>query len=140
MCPNSKMLPSDSNNTERTKQTRMASTKVRDPANDAEPELPSHREARTQARRQQAAAAPANAVLPSSTLTTSASSLKRHSPSVDDVAGDGDDSIEVVEVVEGSSSAPAEGMDHVFLFSSFLICGRSRIIQVAASHLTINLP
>jgi hypothetical protein len=105
------MVPSDSNNTERTKRTRTASTKVRDPANDAEPELPSHREAWTQARRQNAAAAP---VLPSSTLTTSAPSLKRHGPSVAAVAGNGDDSIEVVEVVEGSSSAPAEGMDHIF--------------------------
>jgi len=134
------MVPSDSNNTERTKRTRTASTKVRDPANDAEPELPSHREAWTQARRQHAAAAPANAVLPSSTLTASAPSLKRHSPSVADVAGNGDDNIEVLEVVEGSSSAPAEGMDHVLFLLSFLICGRSSVIQAAASCLTINLP
>ena len=102
------MVPSDSNNTERTKRTRTASTKVRDPANDAEPELPSHREAWTQARRQHAATAPANAVLPSSTLPASAPSLKRHSPSV---AGNGGDNIEVLEVVEGSSSAPAEGRE-----------------------------
>ncbi|KAH9009117.1 hypothetical protein EDB85DRAFT_1903419 [Lactarius pseudohatsudake] len=41
--------PPGSNNIEKTKRTRIASNKVRDPTNDAELELPSHREARTQA-------------------------------------------------------------------------------------------
>lgn len=119
--------PSDSNNTEMTKRTRVASTKVRDPANDAEQELPSHREAQTQARRQHAIAASssaaasaniapssstavsANAVPSSSTLTPSAHSLKRPSPSVADNACDADGSS--IEVVGGSSSTSAEGMD-----------------------------
>ena len=86
------------NDTERAKRKRTASTRVRDPANDAEPELPSHREARTQARHHAAAAA---AVIPSTT-TTSAQS--HQCASVADAKED-DNDIEVV-----NEESPAEGM------------------------------
>jgi len=108
--------PSGTNDTQTTKCTHTASTKVRDPAHDAKLELPSHWEAQTQARYQHAAATSVNTVPSpsSSTLTAPAPSCKCPSPLVEDVVGDGDNSTEVVRVVEGSSSAPEACMDHIF--------------------------
>ncbi|KAH9020790.1 hypothetical protein EDB85DRAFT_1895983 [Lactarius pseudohatsudake] len=98
--------PPGSNNIEKTKRTRIASNKVRDPTNDAELELPSHREARTQAQRAhavQVARPPANTApstsvdvsVPSNsalsathTATTFALSHKRSCASIADVDGD----------------------------------------------------
>ena len=93
------------NDTERAKRKRTASTRVRDPANDAEPELPSHRE---EARHHAAAAA-----VISSTTTTSAQF--HQCASVAD-ANEDDNDIEVV-----NEESPAEGMALLFFIFFFFL-------------------
>lgn len=91
---------------EKTKRIRTASTKVRDPANDADLELPSHREAQTHARRQHIASqfvtTTQNAASSSSTHTTGSAPSRTCTSA--DVAVDSDNAI---EVVEGPSSSPS---------------------------------
>ena len=97
-------------NTKKTKHKHVASTKVHNLANEAELELPSHREAWTQAHCQHAAAASTN---PSSTVPTSAPFHKCSSAlAVDEVDRNAND-LEA-EAVGGDTSATA-GMDHTFL-------------------------
>ena len=85
--------------TEKTKRMRIASSKVRDVANDAEPALASHREARTEAQRLQAVqptvnppvAVPSASVLSLPSRATPASSYKRSSRSIIDIDDDDND-------------------------------------------------
>jgi hypothetical protein len=85
---------SSSVDTEKTKRSRIPSTRVCDVVNDAELALSSHREARNQAQRAHDAEA-VSATLASSTATTSTSSRKRPSASV---AGADEDN-DVIEVI-----------------------------------------
>jgi len=125
--------PTGSNDTERTKRTHIASNKVRDPANDAELKLPSHREAQTQAQcahAMQVAQPTANMKsssfttisVPSTsalsvppTTATSTLSHKRSSASVADADNNDDHKNEITN--GGSSCRSPEGND-----STFLLC------------------
>jgi hypothetical protein len=51
-----------------------------------------------------------------------------------------DDGIEVEGVVEGSSSAPAPGMDHIFSMLLINFLTGPGLIETAASCLPINIP
>ena len=88
---------------DKTKWRHTASTKVRDLANDAELELPSHREAQTQARRHHAAVASTDPAIPPSATVASAPSNKWSAP--------------VVDEHEDAATSDTKGIDHNF-FSS----------------------